>query len=188
MPEINAGFGRAVALLADLGANIVPVRLDGHDYGRLRRAGLIISEVEGSVVHAEDLADRAGTLSDGLRTMLSFGASLPATRLVQAQRDIAAARVRVLKAFGNLDALIMPTALHTAFDFDDPVPDNQADLTAIANLTDRPAVSVPMGLSPGGLPMGLQFLGLPFGEATILRFARAYELAVGHDMRPKAID
>ena len=188
VPEITAGFGRAVALLADLGANIVPVRLDGHDYGRLRRAGLIISEVEGSFVHAEDLADRASTLSDGLRTMLSFGASLPATRLVQAQRDIAAARVRVLKAFGNLDALIMPTALQTAFDFDDPVPDNQADLTAIANLTDRPAISVPMGLSPDGLPMGLQFLGLPFGEAAVLRYARAYEVAAGHDMRPAAID
>jgi Asp-tRNA(Asn)/Glu-tRNA(Gln) amidotransferase A subunit family amidase len=101
---------------------------------------------------------------------------------------IAAARVRILKAFGNLDALIMPTALQTAFDFDDPVPDNQADLTAIANLTDRPAISVPMGLSPDGLPMGLQFLGLPFGEAAILRYARAYEVAAGHDMRPAAID
>lgn len=187
-PEIADGFGRAVAMLADLGADIVPVRLEGHDYGQLRRAGLIISEVEGAVVHAEDLTGRPDQLSDGLRTMLSFGASLPATRLVQAQRDIASARVRVQKAFGNLDALIMPTALQTAFDFDAPVPDNQADLTAIANLTDRPAVSVPMGLSPGGLPMGLQFLGRPFGEAAILRFARAYELADGHDMRPRALD
>jgi aspartyl-tRNA(Asn)/glutamyl-tRNA(Gln) amidotransferase subunit A len=187
-PEIADGFGRAVALLGDLGAEIVPVRLDGHDYGRLRRAGLIISEVEGAVVHADDLANRADQLSDGFRAMLSFGASLPATRLVQAQRDFAAARVRVHKAFGDLDALIMPTALHTAFDFDDPVPDNQADLTALANLTDRPAVSVPMGLSPEGLPMGLQFLGLPFGESAILRFARTYELAAGHDMRPRALD
>jgi aspartyl-tRNA(Asn)/glutamyl-tRNA(Gln) amidotransferase subunit A len=186
--DVADGFGRAVATLADLGAEIVPVRLDGHDYGRLRRAGLIISEVEGAVVHADDLANRADQFSDGFRAMLSFGASLPATRLVQAQRDIAAARARVQKAFGDLDALVMPTALHTAFDFDDPVPDNQADLTALANLTDRPAVSVPMGLSPEGLPMGLQFLGLPFGEAAILRFARTYELAAGHDMRPRALD
>lgn len=188
VPEIADAFGRAVAVLADLGAEIVPVRLDGHDYGRLRRAGLIISEVEGAVVHADDLADRPEQLSDEFRAMLTYGASLPATRLVQAQRDIAAACVRVRTAFADLDTLVMPTALQTAFDFGTPVPDNQADLTALANLTDRPAVSVPMGFSSDKLPMGLQFLGIPFGEAAILRYARTYELAAGHDMRPTSLD
>lgn len=187
-PEIADGFERAVALLADLGAEITSVRLEGHDYGRLRRAGLIISEVEGAVVHADDLANRPEHLSEAFRGMLNYGASLPATRVVQAQRDIAAARVRVRRAFADLNALVMPTALQTAFDFSAPVPDNQADLTALANLTDRPAVSVPMGFSPAGLPMGLQFLGHAFGEAAILRYARTYELAAGHDMRPAALD
>lgn len=186
--DVAGAFRQASEVLAGLGAEMVSVRLDGHDYSRLRRAGLIISEVEGAVVHADDLAARPEQFSDQFRAMLTYGASLPATRVVQAQRDIAAAQVRVRKAFGDLDALVMPTALQTAFDFAAAVPDNQADLTAIANLTDRPAVSVPMGFSPEGLPMGLQFLGRPFGEDAILRYARTYELAVGHDMRPKALD
>ncbi len=183
-PEVVAGFNKAAEIIAGLGAEIVPVTFDGYDFGRLRRAGLIISEVEGAVVHAADLAERPEQLSDELRAMLGYGAALPAVRLVRAQRDIAAARARIMATFADLDAIVMPTTPQTAFDFSDPVPVNQADLTAIANLTDRPAVSVPMGFASNGLPMGLQVLGRAFGEAAILRVARAYELAANHDMRP----
>jgi len=184
--DIIAGVDAAVEVLVALGAEIVPVSLEGYDFSRLRRAGLLITEVEGAVAHAADLAERPDELSDTFRAMLLYGASLPATRIVEAQRDIAAAGVLVAGAMAELDALVMPTAPQTAFDFNEEVPVNQADLTSIANLTDRPAVSVPMGFSSNGLPMGLQFLGRRFGEAAILRFARAYELAAGHDMRPRA--
>ncbi len=43
------------------------------------------------------------------------------------------------------------------------------------NLTQQPAITVPCGLTGGGLPIGLQFVGPMFGDALVLRAARAYE-------------
>jgi aspartyl-tRNA(Asn)/glutamyl-tRNA(Gln) amidotransferase subunit A len=184
-PAVETAFMAALDVLTGLGAEIVPISLEGYDYGRMRRAGLIIVEAEGAIAHADDLAARPDQLSDDFRAMIAFGAGLPATKLVKAQREIAAASLTVARALDGLDALVLPTAPQTAFDFADSVPANQADFTSIANLTDRPAVSVPMGFAPNDLPLGLQFLGARFGEAALLRFARAYELAADHDMRPR---
>jgi aspartyl-tRNA(Asn)/glutamyl-tRNA(Gln) amidotransferase subunit A len=43
------------------------------------------------------------------------------------------------------------------------------------NLTQQPAITVPCGLMSKGLPMGLQIVGPMFGDALVLRTARAYE-------------
>ena len=49
--------------------------------------------------------------------------------------------------------------------------------TRVFNLLGLPAVSVPCGMTSSGLPIGLQIVGRPFDEATVLRVARAFELA-----------
>jgi aspartyl-tRNA(Asn)/glutamyl-tRNA(Gln) amidotransferase subunit A len=43
------------------------------------------------------------------------------------------------------------------------------------NLTQQPACSIPCGLTGDGLPIGLQIVGPMFGDAMVLRAARAYE-------------
>ena len=43
------------------------------------------------------------------------------------------------------------------------------------NLTQQPACSIPCGLTQAGLPIGLQIVGPMFGDALVLRAARAYE-------------
>jgi aspartyl-tRNA(Asn)/glutamyl-tRNA(Gln) amidotransferase subunit A len=43
------------------------------------------------------------------------------------------------------------------------------------NLTQQPACSIPCGLTRAGLPIGLQFVGPMFGDALVLRAARAFE-------------
>jgi aspartyl-tRNA(Asn)/glutamyl-tRNA(Gln) amidotransferase subunit A len=43
------------------------------------------------------------------------------------------------------------------------------------NLTQQPAITVPCGLTTQGLPVGLQIVGPMFGDALVLRVARAYE-------------
>ncbi len=45
------------------------------------------------------------------------------------------------------------------------------------NLTQQPACTIPCGLTRGGLPIGLQLVGPMFGDAGVLRAARAYESA-----------
>ncbi len=43
------------------------------------------------------------------------------------------------------------------------------------NLTQQPACSIPCGLTAAGLPIGLQIVGPMFGDALVLRAARAFE-------------
>jgi aspartyl-tRNA(Asn)/glutamyl-tRNA(Gln) amidotransferase subunit A len=55
--------------------------------------------------------------------------------------------------------LLLPTTPQTAFPFAAPVPQTQADLTAIANIAGLAAISVPAPAHTGELPIGLQCMG-----------------------------
>jgi aspartyl-tRNA(Asn)/glutamyl-tRNA(Gln) amidotransferase subunit A len=46
------------------------------------------------------------------------------------------------------------------------------------NLTQQPAITLPCGLTRDGLPIGVQLVGPMFGDALVLRAARAFESAV----------
>lgn len=186
-PGVAHAFATALDVLRDLGATIRDVSLPGYDFGKARRAGLVVTEAEGAVVHADDLLHRADRLSPGLRAMLTYGATMKAGQLVAAQRLIAGTARRARAAFAGCAAILTPHGPQTAFRFDTPVPHSQADFTAIANLMGAPALSVPMGFAPNGLPAGLHLIGWPWQEAPLLAIARAYEAAAGFDMRPRGL-
>ena len=60
-------------------------------------------------------------------------------------------------------------------------------LTRASNTVGNPAVTVPCGLTSGGLPIGLQIMGRPFDEETILRIAHAWEVhGTWSDQHPTA--
>jgi aspartyl-tRNA(Asn)/glutamyl-tRNA(Gln) amidotransferase subunit A len=56
-----------------------------------------------------------------------------------------------------------------------------------ASLAGLPAISLPAGLSDGGLPLGLHLIGKPFDEATVLRAAYALEQAAGFEALPGGV-
>jgi amidase len=49
--------------------------------------------------------------------------------------------------------------------------------TQLANITGRPAVSLPLYVTPNGLPMGVQFIGPLLSEGVLLRLGRQLEQA-----------
>ncbi len=51
--------------------------------------------------------------------------------------------------------------------------------TVPASLAGLPAISVPSGLTRGGLPLGVQVLGPRFGEEAMFAAARAFEAGAG---------
>ncbi len=92
-------------------------------------------------------------------------------------------------AFEACDFLLMPTCPSDAFAIgeksDDPIAMYLNDvLTVPASLAGLPAMSVPAGLSEGGLPLGLQIVSRAFDEETMFRAARSIEKAAGFEARP----
>jgi aspartyl-tRNA(Asn)/glutamyl-tRNA(Gln) amidotransferase subunit A len=97
-----------------------------------------------------------------------------------------AQRVRTLikedfrKAFRDVDVIATPTAPTAAFRFgeksDDPMAMYLNDIFTIpSNMAGNASVSVPCGLTAGGLPIGLQLIADTFKEDVLLRAAAAYE-------------
>ena len=87
----------------------------------------------------------------------------------------------------SYDLLLAPTMAVPAFPIGtrpDTIGGREVDpdwgfnpLNIVANVTRRPAASVPCGFSPDGLPIGMQIVGRRGGEATVLRASAAFEKA-----------
>ncbi|GGB49888.1 Asp-tRNA(Asn)/Glu-tRNA(Gln) amidotransferase subunit GatA [Virgibacillus dakarensis] len=87
--------------------------------------------------------------------------------------------------FKNYDVVIGPTTPTPAFKIGEKVEDpltmyTNDILTIPVNLAGVPAISIPCGLSKGGLPYGLQIIGKYFDEGTVYRTAHAFEQATDH--------
>ncbi len=84
------------------------------------------------------------------------------------------------KAYEKVDVIVTPTTPTTAFrageKTEDPLQMYLSDIFTISvNLAGVPAISLPCGLTSGGLPVGLQIIGNHFDEGSVLRAAYAYE-------------
>jgi aspartyl-tRNA(Asn)/glutamyl-tRNA(Gln) amidotransferase subunit A len=84
------------------------------------------------------------------------------------------------KAYEKVDVIVTPTTPTTAFrageKTEDPLQMYLSDIFTISiNLAGVPAISLPCGLTSGGLPVGLQIIGNHFDEGSVLRAAYAFE-------------
>lgn len=101
-------------------------------------------------------------------------------------RRALAARTRIARAYDaalmDCDVLLMPVTPTPAFklgEITDPLAMYRADsYTVGVSLAGLPALSLPFG-RVDGLPQGVQLVGRSFGEATLLRVARALEKEEG---------
>src|SRR6195952_186606 len=93
------------------------------------------------------------------------------------------------EAYKMCDVLLTPATPGPAFGVGeknaDPLSMYLNDIfTGTVNLAGLPGIAVPAGLTANGLPLGLQLIGKAFDEATILRAARAIEIASGFNAKP----
>ncbi len=100
-------------------------------------------------------------------------------------------RREFMKAFADVNLLIMPTHPAPAFKFgayaDDKLQmDLQDYFTCAMNLAGNPAISIPCGMSKDGLPIGMQLVGPHLSENLLFQAAHAYqEKTDWHDMHPE---
>lgn len=89
------------------------------------------------------------------------------------------------RAFEIVDVIVTPTSPTPAFKVGeriaDPLQMYLSDvLTTPSSLAGLPGISIPCGLTKGGLPIGLQMLAAPFEEGKILNAAYTFEQHTNH--------
>ena len=57
----------------------------------------------------------------------------------------------------------------------DPLFEDWCSLAYVANLTNQPSLTVPIGFSREGLPLGMQIMGRRFQDVLVLRAGAAWE-------------
>ncbi|OKI07315.1 amidase [Streptomyces sp. CB02923] len=197
-PQVAAAVRAAVDALTALGATAVPVHVPMTEYVHAAQWGHMVPEA--TAYHQDMLRAAPDLYSDDVRMLLEAGEFFPATDYIRAQRARTLMHRAWLDLFdgtgetggtggtGGIDAIVAPAVPATAaladqqtFTWPDgsaePVSDAYVRLSAPANLTGFPALSLPVGLDDQGLPIGMQLIGRPLAESTLLRLAHAYETA-----------
>jgi aspartyl-tRNA(Asn)/glutamyl-tRNA(Gln) amidotransferase subunit A len=194
-PDVERVVRAAIDRLAELGATLVEVALPNH--------AALLDGMSGL------MADQIAYYATWLRTRLrDFGrdvqASLLTAQFIPGGDYAIGLRARRLfadlyaRAMADVDLLATPTVIVPAYpieDADEPfalgVPRQNPPLarnTRPANLTGRPAISLPAGFTRDALPVGLQLIGQPFDESTLLGAAAAFEAATEwQNQRPPLI-
>ena len=187
-------YRRTGRVLRGLGASVESMAVPevAEALGEQRRANVIAAEalaVNGSLLDAH-----FDELDPVVANRMKGGRQLSATDYFIVLRQWAALRARVRHTLADVDALLVPATMIPPRPLAaiDTSPDTYNDAngrylrnTAVGNILDLCAVTVPCGFTAEGLPIGLMIYAKPFDEAVALRTAWAYEQATEwHRRRP----
>jgi aspartyl-tRNA(Asn)/glutamyl-tRNA(Gln) amidotransferase subunit A len=208
-PDVEAAVRRAVATLAELGAEVRDVSLPHTDLAL--PVYYLIAPAEASANLARYDGIRYGlsvpgetlwetytrTRGEGFGAEVKRRIMLGTYALSAGYYDayyLKAQQVRTLikqdfeAALREVDVIACPTTPTTAFPIgekvDDPLSMYLSDIFTLSlNLAGVCGMSLPCGFDAAGLPIGLQLISGAFAEATMLRAAYAYEQASEWRMR-----
>ena len=217
--DVRAAIARAVAALVERGAEVVDLSLP--HTGLALPAYYLIAPAEassnlarfdgvryGARAAASDLTELyARTRGQGFGPEVKRRIMLGTYALRSGYYDAyykKAQQIRTLikrdfdRAFRYCDVLLTPTTPSPAFAFGakaTPVEMYLTDVFTLAcNLAGLPGLSVPCGLSTGGLPIGVQLLGKPLGLIASASYSRSANTSEGErnfyqslDLQPKAL-
>jgi aspartyl-tRNA(Asn)/glutamyl-tRNA(Gln) amidotransferase subunit A len=202
--EVRVPFDKAIATLAEHGAEIVDVTLP-HSAQAIPVYYLVANAEASSNLARYDgvrygyRATDAATLGDMYDRTRDIGFGPEVKRRILLGTYVLSAgyydayylkaqQVRTLirrdyeMALQNVSLIAMPTSPTPAFALgermDDPLQMYLADVfTVSANLAGLPSISLPCGFTRSQLPCGLQLTGRAMDEATVLRVADVFERA-----------
>ncbi len=178
--EVAAAVRAAVLQLQDLGAVVEPV-----DPGIEDPLAITIGLwFVGAWTIWNDLTPAQQAVADpDFAAEAEQGSRYSALDIQRLNRERGALGAHMRQFMQRFDLLVTPAVAIPAFDARPPAsvamtPQSMLGWTPFSypfNLTQQPACTIPCGLTNAGLPIGLQFVGPMFGDALVLRAARAYE-------------
>ncbi|GHF30840.1 amidase [Streptomyces mashuensis] len=183
-PDVEAAVRRAIAHLEELGAHLVDVDIPMTRYIQATQWGLMVPEA--TAYHERTLRAVPDLYQADVRVLLEAGELMPAGDYLRAQRARTLMRQEWARMLADVDVVAAPTVPLTAVPAGqesvtwadgtaESVSDAYVRLSAPANITGVPALTVPVGHDRAGLPIGMQLLGRPLAEAVLLRVGHAYE-------------
>jgi aspartyl-tRNA(Asn)/glutamyl-tRNA(Gln) amidotransferase subunit A len=182
--DVSLKMEEALDVLRKLGAKLVPVEVPSVDaIGSLLA---IIVGVESAALHRRWLQERPQDYGPQTLARLHQGLFYPGTSYVEALTLRAQLLAEFNEAvFAKADVLLTPTMPMVPPDINQSnvgASDGHSEYlarfgrcTRPASYLGLPALTVPAGLSAGGLPCALQLVGRMFDEATLLRVGASFE-------------
>lgn len=186
-PQVETAVRRAIDRLKELGARLVEVEIPMTRYIQATQWGLMVPEA--TAYHERTLRAMPDLYGADVRILLEAGELMPAGDYLRAQRARTLMRQEWARLLEEVDVVAAPTVPTTAVPADqetvtwsdgtvESVSDAYVRLSAPANITGVPSLSVPVGHDGAGMPIGMQLLGRALGEAMLLRVGHAYELSL----------
>lgn len=182
--EVQRVVDRALEALVDTGAELVDCEPDWPDVRDAFRVHWLAGA--GNAIRAMPPVQQE-KIEHGLLQNARAGTQVTLAQFQDAiaQRERFGTAVNLL--FGEYDFLVTPTTATVAFPAgqENPSRDDGSHTLAWAtflypfNLSQNPALSLPAGLSDGGLPVGLQIVGDRHADVAVLQFARRLERELG---------
>jgi aspartyl-tRNA(Asn)/glutamyl-tRNA(Gln) amidotransferase subunit A len=188
-PEISRGIEAAVGQLADLGAKTAVAH---PGYPNPVDTQLVLLKGIYQYALRSITAENQKLLGPALRGMLE-GTPITLQQYLSAQDTCRALARLSSEFFREYDLLVTPTVAAPAFPTSRIFPEEHAHLnnprswtpfTGLFNVTQQPAITVPIGLTSGGLPIGMQIIGPRGQDATVLRAAHALQRRIGRIGHP----
>jgi aspartyl-tRNA(Asn)/glutamyl-tRNA(Gln) amidotransferase subunit A len=190
-PEVAAACEAALgALSSEAGGGLVEIEIAGLEHAHV--AAVLVGTTEDLAgLSPARVAALGEDTSPIARALLKYRFLLPATAVARSHRARSMIRRSLADAFGEVDVIAWPAVPAPAPPLDNPTVELPSGLHSadwansraggIANLTGVPGISVPVGLSDGGLPLALQLLA-PWGaDELLLDAAEALERATGRE-------
>jgi aspartyl-tRNA(Asn)/glutamyl-tRNA(Gln) amidotransferase subunit A len=181
-PEVAAAVQAAAEELQNLGAHVEQVDPGFEDPLEITTGLWFLGAW--SIWNTLSAEQQAVTDPD-FRAEAELGAKMSALEVQQLNLRRGALGSHMRQFMQRYDLLITPSVAVPAFEAK-PAGHTPMDPQAMLgwtpfsypfNLTQQPACTIPCGMTNDGLPIGLQIVGPMFGDALVLRAARAYESA-----------
>ena len=183
--DVAAAVRRAADLFAELGASVERVAFPEAELAsQLNPRGLVIA-AEAYTLNKDLVEQHFAELDPIVAHRIIKGRDIPAHEYLATVREWEGLRIRTNVALRDVDILLCPTCMLPArpVSLVDADNDNYAKHnlslrnTVIGNILNLCGLSLPCGLTDGGLPIGLMLYAKPFDEQTLLRAGHAFQQA-----------
>ena len=172
--DVIEGFKEALLKIGKNGINIEYNDMHFWEPNFHRKLLLKIVENEGAKNLKELLENKASYITEHLRNNLFFGKSIDKQEIKNIRLELEILKNQIKTIYKEFDLILMPTTPQNSFNIKDKPPENQANLTSLANIADLPAISLPYK-NGGKTFYSLQVLAAQHNDEFLLKTSSFFE-------------